>query len=267
MENDKKRAGEAAAALFALLDEQGKEVVLDKEGQLPAEDTSDLIPLKEWAERNGISPATARQKAGRGAFRTARKIGRDWMIWAAEANPDHRTRAVEEDRLALEGPVGIREVLNYLRVLNRSTLPDHWHREHDHREYCREIFFGLRGRFTGNAQKLFDLLCRAMEEEEKADIFFVSHDKAMSEFEDEAWVTSNLGSEEDAGVTIDFDDYLTVLQNAAEDLLASSIRLSVHHGQQTMILPWYHSLSWKRTSGDGIYFVPSDFFKVIFEGI
>lgn len=38
------------------------------------------ITLKDWAIRHGIDPATARQKALRGGFATAVKVGRDWMI-------------------------------------------------------------------------------------------------------------------------------------------------------------------------------------------
>ena len=71
-----------ADALFSLLDDSGNEVILDEHGQIPSIRIggSDLIPLKEWAAKNGISHATARQKAGRGGFLTARKVGRDWMI-------------------------------------------------------------------------------------------------------------------------------------------------------------------------------------------
>lgn len=268
MSNQDDQSIKAVSALFALLDENGKPVVLDKQGQLPVpEDTSDLITLKEWAKRNGISPATARQKAGRGALKTARKVGRDWMISASEKNPDHRLRIGTVQNLELEGPVGIREVLNYLRILNANTLPDHWYENQEHQEYCRSVFFGLRNKLTGNVLALFDMICEAMEEQLKTDVYYIPHDKMMSEFEDEAWVTSNQGMTSDSGVTVDFSDYLKVLENTASDLLSHNLRLSVHHGQQTMMLPWYHSLSWKNDSSDGIYFVPSDFFKVIFEGI
>lgn len=51
-----------------------------------------LISLAEWAKKNGIDPATARQRAGRGAFETARKIGRNWVIDEAEVLVDHRKR-------------------------------------------------------------------------------------------------------------------------------------------------------------------------------
>ena len=52
----------------------------------------ELIPLKEWAIAHGIDPATARQRAGRGAFETAQKIGRDWLIDKDEKLVDHRRR-------------------------------------------------------------------------------------------------------------------------------------------------------------------------------
>ena len=48
------------------------------------------ITLKEWAIRHGIDPATARQKALRGGFKTAEKAGRDWMIDADEPHVDLR---------------------------------------------------------------------------------------------------------------------------------------------------------------------------------
>jgi len=48
--------------------------------------------LKEWAERHGIDPATARQRALRGAFQTARKIGNLWIIDKDEPLVDHRRK-------------------------------------------------------------------------------------------------------------------------------------------------------------------------------
>lgn len=39
-----------------------------------------LIPLKEWAIMNGIAPDNARQRANRGTLKTAKKVGRDWVI-------------------------------------------------------------------------------------------------------------------------------------------------------------------------------------------
>ena len=54
-----------------------------------------LITLKEFAERNGRSADSARQKANRGGFRTARKIGRDWLIDENEPYSDHREKSGE----------------------------------------------------------------------------------------------------------------------------------------------------------------------------
>lgn len=51
-----------------------------------------LIPLKEWAERVGINPATARQKAGRGSI-PAVKVGRDWLIEEDTPNTDKRVKS------------------------------------------------------------------------------------------------------------------------------------------------------------------------------
>lgn len=52
----------------------------------------DFITLKEWAIKNGIKPDTARQKANRGGFETAVKMGRDWMIKADEEPRDLRKK-------------------------------------------------------------------------------------------------------------------------------------------------------------------------------
>lgn len=51
-----------------------------------------LIPLTVYAQRHGKDPATARQMALRGGFKTARKIGRDWLIDDREPYPDRRVK-------------------------------------------------------------------------------------------------------------------------------------------------------------------------------
>lgn len=51
-----------------------------------------LIPLKEYARRNGRANTSVRQMAQRGSFQTARKIGRDWLIDEDEPYPDHRKK-------------------------------------------------------------------------------------------------------------------------------------------------------------------------------
>ena len=50
----------------------------------------ELISLTEYARINGIDPATVRQRANRGAYRTAQKIGRNWVIDRNEPHVDHR---------------------------------------------------------------------------------------------------------------------------------------------------------------------------------
>lgn len=52
-----------------------------------------LISLAEYAQRNGRDPATARQMALRGGFKTAQKIGRNWVIDDAEPWPDRRVKS------------------------------------------------------------------------------------------------------------------------------------------------------------------------------
>lgn len=51
----------------------------------------DMMPLKEWAKREGIDPATARQKILRGQL-DAVKVGRDWWISKDTRNVDHRKK-------------------------------------------------------------------------------------------------------------------------------------------------------------------------------
>lgn len=51
-----------------------------------------LISLVEYAKLNGITSATARQRAIRGSFKTARKIGRNWVIDKNEPLTDNRTK-------------------------------------------------------------------------------------------------------------------------------------------------------------------------------
>jgi hypothetical protein len=52
-----------------------------------------MIPLKEYAQRHGKHPANAAQKAARGTFRTARKIGRFWIIDENEPYDDARIKS------------------------------------------------------------------------------------------------------------------------------------------------------------------------------
>lgn len=50
-----------------------------------------LIGLPEYAKIHGRDPSTVRQMALRGGFKTAKKIGRDWLIDNEEPYPDHRS--------------------------------------------------------------------------------------------------------------------------------------------------------------------------------
>lgn len=52
-----------------------------------------MIPLKEYAERLGKNPVIVCQKAIRGGFKTARKIGRDWFIDEDESYVDNRVKS------------------------------------------------------------------------------------------------------------------------------------------------------------------------------
>lgn len=48
------------------------------------------ITLKEYAIRHEKAPVSVRQKAQRGGFKTARKVGRDWVIDENEPYTDER---------------------------------------------------------------------------------------------------------------------------------------------------------------------------------
>lgn len=52
-----------------------------------------MITLKEYAEHHGKNPVVVRQKAIRGGFQTAKKIGRDWFIEESEEYTDNRIRS------------------------------------------------------------------------------------------------------------------------------------------------------------------------------
>lgn len=51
-----------------------------------------LISLVEYAKLHGKEESTVRRKAERGGFKTARKIGRNWIIERDEPYVDNRYR-------------------------------------------------------------------------------------------------------------------------------------------------------------------------------
>lgn len=55
-------------------------------------DIHDMISLAEYAKLHGIAPTTANQRAARGAYKTAVKIGRNWVIDRNEPHTDHRVK-------------------------------------------------------------------------------------------------------------------------------------------------------------------------------
>lgn len=56
-------------------------------------DLNGMITLKEYALRHDRDPVVMRQKAIRGGFKTARKIGRDWFINENEPLIDGRIKS------------------------------------------------------------------------------------------------------------------------------------------------------------------------------
>ena len=51
-----------------------------------------VITLREYAKRHEKNPVTVAQKAARGKFETAQKIGRDWFIDEDEPYEDRRVK-------------------------------------------------------------------------------------------------------------------------------------------------------------------------------
>lgn len=52
----------------------------------------ELISLKEYAELYGVTPDTVRQKVLRSGFKSAQKIGRNWVIDKNEPYEDNRAK-------------------------------------------------------------------------------------------------------------------------------------------------------------------------------
>lgn len=52
-----------------------------------------MIPLIEYARVHGKDSSTARKMALSGGFKTATKLGRDWIIDPAEPWPDRRIKS------------------------------------------------------------------------------------------------------------------------------------------------------------------------------
>lgn len=52
-----------------------------------------IITLTEYARRRGIPRATAQQRAQRGCYPTAHKLGRDWLIEEDDEPIDHRIKS------------------------------------------------------------------------------------------------------------------------------------------------------------------------------
>jgi hypothetical protein len=52
------------------------------------------ISLVEYARMHGRNPDTVNQLARRGGLRTARKIGRNWVVDDDEPYPDHRRKTM-----------------------------------------------------------------------------------------------------------------------------------------------------------------------------
>lgn len=52
-----------------------------------------LVTIKQYAERNGLNSENVRHKCQRGSYRTAQKLGRDWLIDDQEPDVDRRVKS------------------------------------------------------------------------------------------------------------------------------------------------------------------------------
>ena len=50
------------------------------------------ITIKEYAERHGLQHSSVRHRCERGCYKTARKLGRDWVIDEDEVFLDRRVK-------------------------------------------------------------------------------------------------------------------------------------------------------------------------------
>ena len=51
------------------------------------------ITIKDYAERNGLRHTTVKQRCERGCYKTARKLGRDWIIDENDNFADGRVKS------------------------------------------------------------------------------------------------------------------------------------------------------------------------------
>ena len=70
----------------------GSIIKLSKKNERGDEMKDNLITLKEYAKMHKRNPGTVRQKALRGNFKTAVKVGRDWLIDKNEPYTDQRKK-------------------------------------------------------------------------------------------------------------------------------------------------------------------------------
>jgi hypothetical protein len=127
-----------------------------------------VIPLAEYARRNGRAPATARQMAARGGFKTAQKIGRDWMIDEREPWPDKRVKYGEYIGAQEKRRTGKMNEINetfltieYATAYTTNLMVARHLTDEEKKQYRKElqdrIFIGVGGRVEIPEIGLFDL--------------------------------------------------------------------------------------------------------------
>ncbi len=89
------------------------------------------ITLKEYAGRHGKAPVSVRQLAQRGGFRTAHKIGRDWVVDEHEPYPDDR-RVKPSEVINREAMGGLADGAELHRPGRAGTTPVEMGGQHPH---------------------------------------------------------------------------------------------------------------------------------------
>ena len=84
-----------------------------------------MIPLTQYAAMHGKAEVTARQMARRGGLRTARKLGRDWMVDSQEPYPDRRRRMSEAPTKGMDAQQRRHELkITQAQQYSRAGEPD-----------------------------------------------------------------------------------------------------------------------------------------------
>lgn len=98
------------------------------------------ISLKEYAAKHNRSLVSVRQKAARGGFKTARKVGRDWVIDADEPYVRQPTRLKAADVFTAEADTLPPDERRYILKVEQAKEYSGWRRYPD---TCNAIFANI----------------------------------------------------------------------------------------------------------------------------